>query len=181
MQRFWLGILSALVLAAPAAQAQSGAAWDDANDDTGFGARLGLGFTADPGTFLIDLAAPYSVGSGASIGPRIQIGLADNSRFIGTTIDLGYSHDLGNLLDGALRKLRPSLHAGIGFASLYKAGRPGKDSGTGFLVDVGLGFEYPLAQKFTLGSQITVNIMPGDVVGETIVFSWQLLQMRLAF
>jgi hypothetical protein len=150
-------------------------------DFSGWGARVGLGFVADPKTFLVDLAIPYATGNGVSFGPRIQIGVSEDRTFIAPTLSLEYSHDLRSAVAGPFGYLRPLVQAGIGFSSLEKDGRRGDNQAFDFLFDIGAGVEYPITDGFAVASVFDFNIIPRESLGETLIFTWQVLQLRVQF
>lgn len=150
-------------------------------DRDGWGARLGLGFVADPTIFLLDLTVPYSLGSGTSLGPRVQLGLAEDDIYLAPTLDFEYSHDLSESVSGSIGLLRPLVHAGLGFGWLHEDDRRGKDDDVEFLVDIGAGVEYPLTERFALASVIDFNIFPVELLDQNLVFTWQVVQLRLKF
>ncbi len=152
-------------------------------DDTaaGFGIKLGAGFTASPESFLMDLGIPYHLGSGVSIGPRLQLGLAKDTNFVAPTINVEYSHDWSNRIGGVLGAIRPLISAGLGFAWVEDQDRNGDNSQTDVLFNVGVGLAYPLSEKFEIATVLDFNILPKEPLDDDFVFSWQLLQMRLQF
>ena len=151
------------------------------DDRRGFGIRIGVGLTAGPDTFLMDFALPYSVGSGVSIGPRVQLGLDENETFLAPTLSIEYAHDLSRDLRGPLAKVRPLINIGVGLAWIERNNRPGDDSDTGFLFDVGLGVAYALSDQFEIASVVDFDILPRSVLGQDLVVTWQALQMRVRF
>lgn len=150
-------------------------------DPTGWGARFGLGFTVDPTTFLVDLAVPYHLGDGVSVGPRVQVGLDDEDSVVAPTLSLEYAHDLTHQVGAPWNRLRPLVQAGVGFAWIEEDGRSGDDDDAGFLVDVGVGVEYPLNDRFSMASVIDFNILPTEVLDEHLLFTWQVVQLRVNF
>lgn len=181
-----LGICASILMASPAA-----AQWDDSYDPSydqrsserefGFGLRMGIGLTDDPSTFLLDLAVPYHSGGGISVGPRIQLGFADERSIVAPTLSFEYAHDLSDEFSGPLSHLRPLIGGGIGFLWLEKENRRGSNTDVGFLINIGLGAEYALTDRFGLASVIDFDISPEDTLGESLIFTWQILQMRFRF
>ena len=70
---------------------------------------------------------------------------------------------------------------GLGFAFLEREQSSGDDDDLGFMFNLGLGIEYEWADRTTVGTRMTFNIMPGEVLGERFFFSWQLAQLRYRF
>ncbi|MEZ4331261.1 MAG: hypothetical protein R3F35_05890 [Myxococcota bacterium] len=147
----------------------------------GWGARLGLGFVADPTMFLVDVSAPYDLGTGVSVGPRLQIGAASRRTYLAPSANLEYAHDLRSVVRGPLGRLRPLIGAGLGFAWLEKEDRRGDNDDVTFLVDLSTGVEYPLTDGFAVATVIDFNILPTGALGEDLIFTWQLIQLRAQF
>jgi hypothetical protein len=131
--------------------------------------------------FLVDLAAPYHLGSRASLGPRLQIGVDNNRTYLAPTASMEYAHDLSSVISGGFGKIRPLIGAGIGFAWLEKEGRRGKNDEVEFLVDLNVGAEYPLTDGFALAAVMDFNVIPNEVLGERLIYSWQVIQLRVQF
>lgn len=147
-----------------------------------FSIRGGFGFTADPSTFLLAGAVDYFVNEQFAIGPLLQAGISDNRSIVAPTLNLQYFIDLtGVSKDGALRKLRPLLQGGVGFAYIHKDIGSQNTDELGFLLNLGFGLEYDVTQKLALGSNMLFNILPHEVAGENFFFSWQVLGFRLRF
>lgn len=164
------------------AEYEYGSGYEYADDsNTGFGAKLGIGFTASPEAFLIDLAIPYHFGGGVSAGPRLQLGLEKETNFIAPTINVEYSHDFSETIGGTLGKIRPLVSAGLGFAWVEDENRNGDNSQTDFLFNIGVGMAYPLSEKFEVATVLDFNVLPKEPLDDEFVFSWQVVQMRLRF
>ena len=52
-----------------------------------------IGFTADPGTFLLTLEAPFRVAPGITVGPLLQLGLSDDWTIVAPTANVRYAFD----------------------------------------------------------------------------------------
>jgi opacity protein-like surface antigen len=114
-----------------------------------------------------------------SVGPLLQLGVSDDKLYFAPTLQL-YVHPR---LDGVLEPLRPYGHAGIGLAYLDKDDRRNgrDDDDVDFQFTAGLGFDYELREDLFLGTGLLFNVVPGSVVGERFIFSWQVMTFRHAF
>jgi len=141
--------------------------------------RGGLGFTADPETFLMGLELPFALSDMFSIGPQLRLGVSDDEVYFAPTVQGYVTPRLGGDLDA----LRPYGSFGMGIAVLEKDDRvPGRDEeDVDFLLTPGLGVEYMFTEGMFVGSGIQLDIIPGGVAGERFVFSWQVLTFRVAF
>lgn len=169
--------LPLLLLAAPVA-AQDPA---EPDDPTGWSLRTGLGFTLSPANFLLSLEAPYMVNRHLGVGPLVQFAVSDDWLMIMPTANVHYRFDLSGVDNPDLRRLSPFLQGGVGFGWLEKDLGPIDVDDTGFLLNVGFGFEYALTDRVSLGNNVMFNILPGEVVGQTFIFSWQFATARFRF
>lgn len=170
------GLLSPLGAQAAAAKKRS-----PAPVEQGFSLEPGIGFTAGPNTFLMALTAPYAFDRHFSLGPRLEIGVADNRVLVAPSANARYAFDLTGIDDDLLRRLRPYLQGGFGIAYVKKDRPGGDDDGVGGLIDLGFGMEYPLNTQVSLGSGMLFHIVPGSPAGETFYFSWEMLSARFRF
>jgi hypothetical protein len=148
-----------------------------------FSIQGGLGFTADPDTFLLEAEGNYSFGRGVSFGPAMQLGLSDNRVLLSPMVYARYGFDLRRTDLGELRRLTPYVQAGPGLTYIDHDGRGrGRDrDDVGFLVSFGFGADYPISEHLDLGTRVLFNILPSDVLGENFYFSWQLAALRYRF
>ena len=137
----------------------------------------GIGFTAGPGTFLLDGDAAYALDEHMSIGPRMQLGFSDDKILVAPTANFRYVFDLQLAQETSLRELTPFLQAGIGFGYVRDDRGGGHTDDTGFLFNIGAGVEWSLGAT-TLGSNLMFNILPAETAGENFFFSWQLITLR---
>ncbi len=137
----------------------------------------GIGFTAGPGSFLLDGDAAFALDERMSIGPRMQLGFSDDVILVAPTANFRYVFDL-HLSPGTMtQELTPFLQAGIGLGYVRKERRGGHTDDTGFLFNLGGGVEWSLGAT-TLGSNLMFNILPSETNGENFYFSWQLITVR---
>lgn len=199
-----LAIAAAALFAVPLAQAQD---WgDDSSEDwntpqptqtqtrstsssrsssarnagEGWSVQAGIGFTADPETFLMNFDAPYSFNEWISFGPAMQVGIAGSRILVAPTGNLRVT--IPDLPGRAFDRVRPYAIAGMGFAVIENDnGRRDGDAATGFLIDFGAGVEYQVSEKVFLGTQMIFNVLPDRVKREDFYFAWQLAGIRFAF
>ena len=147
--------------------------------DTGWSVRSGLGFTASPTTFLLNVEAPYAFDSWIALGPMLQVGLEKDDTLVMPTANLTLK--VPDLPGRAFDRVTPYGFAGIGFAYIEREKR-GKDrDGAGFLVTAGAGIEYQVSEKVFFGSQMMFNFLPSKTQGETFIYSWQMGGIRFEF
>jgi hypothetical protein len=148
-------------------------------DDSAWSARGAVGFTAQPGTFLMSVEVPWRFDKLFSVGPLIQLGVADDEIYFAPTLQVYLHPPLG---DG-LEAIQPYAHAGVGLAYLERKDRaPGRDEeDADFQFTAGLGVEYELRKDFFMGTGMLFNVVPGGAAGKNFVFGWQLLTFRHAF
>lgn len=144
-------------------------------------ATFGLGFTADPTTFL--LGGSYDVplnNSGLAVGPQAQLGVSDHRTLIAPTLSVLKEFDLPSSGEVG-RHLRPFVRGGLGFAYMHKDHRTGDNDDLGFLINFGGGVRYWLNENVSLGSEMLLNFLPDEVLGEHFYFSWQVAQLEFTF
>src|SRR5262245_57914845 len=106
----FLAVLGLGLLIAPfAASAQTAAR------DPGFSVEGGVGFTADPDSFLLDFEGAYDFGNGFAVGPALQLGLDDHFVLVSPTIFGRYGFDLSGVSQPQLQRLTPYVQSGMGF------------------------------------------------------------------
>jgi len=175
MRRWGLGCIAAILIVASGALpttalAQSGGLTSRAIEG-------GIGFTSGPNTFLMAFGLPLGLTRNVSIVPLIQLGFNDHRTLVAPTASLRYGFSLQNSSVAALRPVRPFIEGGLGL--LYIDHRSSDD--VGFLMNVGIGLEYPLNDDVSLTSAMRFNGAPDAVVGENFFYSWQVLGAQLHF
>jgi hypothetical protein len=196
------GLLAALLLVDAPANAQD---WgDDSNDDwsapqpaetpapsrsgssayrpapPGWSIQTGIGFTADPDTFLVNLDAPYAFNDWIAFGPAMQIGVTDTRTVVSPTGHLRVT--IPDLPGRAFDRVHPYGIAGMGFTVIENDnGRRDGDAAVGFLIDFGVGVEYQVSEKVFLGTQMMFNFLPEKVKREEFYFAWQVAGIRFDF
>jgi hypothetical protein len=188
--RIWIGLaaVTLLVGAAPAL-AQTGAGTrapaKPAQDEKPgpWSVSGGVGFTLDPDTFLMSLGAEYAGDEGFSAGPLLQVGVSDKHAIVAPTANGRYSFDLSDADDDVLRKFRPFVQGGLGFAYVEKDrnGPLGDREDVGFLLNMGFGLEYPVSERVSLGTSLLFNVLPVKTANQHFFFSWQVATVRFHF
>ena len=146
--------------------------------------ETGIGFTSSPDTFLLAVEMPIRIAPQVDLGPLVQFGISDRRTIVAPTLNARYSFDLTRWVTSEqplFERLRPIAYGGLGFAYIHQDGRPGSDDDTGFLLDFGFGAEYDVADRVSVGSRMTFNFLPGDVLGENFFFSWQFVSLTVHF
>ncbi len=150
--------------------------------DAGPSVRFGIGFTADPETFLLAAGVPVELTRRHVLTPLIELGVDDDDALLSGSINYEYHFDLsGGSDDPDLWRLHPYLQAGAGFTYIHKDRDGGDDDEAGLLIRTGFGLEYELSDGFLMGSGMAFNVLPFEVSDENFFFSWQLLTMRFRF
>lgn len=166
-------VLLAAALGAGPAAAQQERPWS---------VETGLGFTADPESFLLEFEGNYRVGGGFSFGPMVQLGLDDDFTLVSSTGYFRYTFDLSGVGSGGLRRLEPYVQTGFGFTYVNRDVPPGfDDDDADFLADFGFGADFRLNESFSLDSRMLFNFIPGGVFGENFYYSWQVAGLRFRF
>jgi len=141
--------------------------------------RTGIGFTADPTTFLLNFEAPYAFDRWVSVGPKFQVGLDKDNTVLAPTVNVNLT--IPDLPGESFDRLHPYLFTGIGFAYLENDNRRHDDSDAGFLINFGFGLEYQVRENVFLGSEMIFNFLPKKTVGEHFFYAWQIGGVRFAF
>ena len=77
-----------------------------------------------------------------------------------------------------IRKLTPYVQGGVG---LTHVDPDGGDGDTEFLLTLGFGVELPISEQVSLGSQMTFNIVPIEVLDQSFYYAWEVATLRLRF
>ncbi len=163
------------------ALAQARAAETQRHTGGPFAVQAGLGFTADPDAFLMNFEADFRVNDAFSVGAMLHLGLDDDVKFVYSAAYARYSFDLSGL-NADLAKLTPFVQGGLGFTHIEKdVPGGGDDDDLGFLINFGVGVEYPLTDRFSIASKMLFNILPADVLDENFYYSWEIAALRYRF
>lgn len=149
------------------------------NAAAGWSFRTGIGFTADPDTFLLNFEAPYAFNEWVSAGPMMQVGLEDHYAIVAPTANLTLR--VPDLPGRSFDRVHPFAFAGLGFAYIEKDRGHNDGDGVGFLIDTGVGVEYQVSEKVFLGTQMMFNFLPKETKDEGFFYAWQIAGIRFAF
>jgi opacity protein-like surface antigen len=178
MRRFSLALLMVtLAFAASSASAQQGLA---PAEDRPFSIQGGMGFSADPGGFMIGMEGDYRFHKDWSFAPRVRIAFDDDLVIVASTGNLRYWFDLTEM-GASSPDFSPFLQTGIGASYIEKDDRRGDDDDTGFLLSLGGGVEARLTDELSLTSTMEFNIHPHDVLNENFFFTWEIAALRVRF
>jgi hypothetical protein len=124
----------------------------------------GLGVMVSPSLFLVSPQIEYVYRRNVFLGPLLQAGLGSGGALIGASFT-------GRVMLGQNPRLRPNMEGGIGLVA-----SSGLFSGSiGILLHVGMGFDFLLDEKLSLGTIIRANFAPPI---QTFVFSWPIFTVR---
>jgi opacity protein-like surface antigen len=170
-----------LALAAGAAQAQAQSKTSTQSSSDNFprfsiGANIGAAASPNAGTFDLGFEAPIDFTRHFSLGPWLQVGMADDVTALLVSANARYSFDV---FEGAkLRKLRPYMQGGLGIAY---AKPKNVDGETEFLINMGFGAEYEVSDSVFVGSDVMLNTIPTTSTQNAFVLSWQFARIRYRF
>jgi hypothetical protein len=140
--------------------------------------RAGIGFTADPTTFLMGLKGGFYAMPRFAIGAQLQIGVSDDDVIVAPTFNVEYLFDLPA---EELDRLKPFVEGGLGFAYIHEDRRDHRDDEAGFLINFGFGLDYYVTDTIALGTSMLFNFLPDEVHDEHFFFSWQVIGARFDF
>lgn len=164
----------------PGSNRRSQRAYDrnEDRDEKLWSVRGGLGFTDDPDSFLLNADIERFVRDEVTVGLAIQLGVDDDYVIVSPMLFTRFVFDLTGFENEFVKRLQPFGQAGAGITHI-DVDLPGKDrDGTDFLLSIGAGFDYKLNAPLSLGTRMLVNIVPGEVLGERIYFSWEVVSLR---
>lgn len=182
--RLLTGCLTAalvLCLVGPAAAQEQGSEWDSSSDEGGVGLRAGIGFTADPGTFLMGIGFPLQMSKSFAVGPHIQFGLDDDRVILSPGAQLEFSFDTSGAKDPVVRRLSPYVQLGISAVYIHKDRHGSDDDEVGLAISPGFGLEYAFSEGVSVGTNMRFNALPIEVSDEHFYFSWEVGTVRIAF
>jgi hypothetical protein len=154
----------------------------EAADTSRWSAHAGGGFTLSPDTALLAVGLDYAIAPQLALGPLVQFGVDDNDTIVAPTANFRYRIDLSNADDAIVRRIEPYVQGGAGIAYVERdRGRRDRDDAE-FMLNGGVGLDFRVAPKLSVGSAVLFNGMPvDDAAGERFFFSWQLLTARVHF
>lgn len=175
-------VLAFVLFLAPAASAQRDpevAVADRPAADEGWSVKGGLGFTADPETFLVNLEAQKTIGDWLAVGPMVQLGFDDDWTIFAPTLNATVRpfHFTSDGWD----RIVPYAFVGAGLGVLHDDDARNDETSAGFLIDLGTGLEFRVTEHVYLGSQVMFDFLPKQTQGQKFVFAWQIGGLRYAF
>ncbi|MFO0982886.1 MAG: hypothetical protein U1E76_14340 [Planctomycetota bacterium] len=138
----------------------------------------GLGFTADPDTFLLALEGLFWVQPHVGVGPLVQLGVSDRRTLVAPSVNVRGVIDLEQQ---GLERVKPYVEGGVGFTYLHEDHRRGDDDDLGLLLDVGGGLNFQVNQHLDVGTGVLFNFMPVEVLDERFFFSWRIVSLTCSF
>lgn len=140
---------------------------------------VGIGFTRDPDLAVLGVAFDSQLNSYMSLGPQIQFG-ANDDRFLfsGTFQIKSYLNTVGPQAEPS--RLQPFLQGGIGWSWLDDD-RAGHGDDNSFLLNGGAGLWYRLNPRYSLGTGLMLNFVPGKLDDERFYVTWEVLQLVFHF
>ena len=124
----------------------------------------GMGLTISPDLFLMNPGLEYVHDSRLTYGPMVQVGVG--SGFSLFTFSGTVRYTLGDH-----PKFKPNLEGGMGLAVASGFG-----SSVGVHIMFGMGFDYKLDNRMSLGTMIRANLAPPM---KTFFISWPLILFRM--
>lgn len=147
--------------------------------DEGWSARAGMGFTANPTTYLMNLEVQRALDDWIAVGPMLQLGLDDHYAIVAPTMNVTLK--LPDLPGRNFDRFIPYTFAGLGFAVINDDHAHNDKTSAGFMVDLGAGVEYQLTDNLFLGTQMMFDFLPQQTQGQNFIFAWQIGGLRYAF
>ena len=135
---------------------------------------LGVGFTTGPSSLLVGATVDFPIDSMITFGPSVQYGSDDDLGLLTVTGQLKYFLPMTE----DPQKFLFYATAGIGVASVDKEGQSG-DSGA--LINIGAGLRLLTGEDYRIGSEARLNILPDELNNEDLYFSFELVQVIVAF
>lgn len=146
---------------------------------SGWSLRGGIGFTEGPDSLLLGFELPYAFDQWVSAGPMLQVGIDNENTIVAPSANVTIT--IADLPGKALDRIVPFVSVGLGFAVIGDDDRQNANTGVGFLIPVGFGLEYPISDRLSLGSHMTLNFLPEETLNQDFWFSWQVGTIRIAF
>ena len=140
---------------------------------------MGLGFVSDPNAFLLNFEIPYRFDRFVSAGPMMQVGIHDHKLIVAPTanVTIRVPDMPGEYFD----RLHPNLFVGIGFAVIEKEKRRGDNRSAGFLANFGVGVDFDLSKRVSIGSRMIFNFLPEETLDEEFFYAWEVAGIKLSF
>jgi hypothetical protein len=163
------------------ADASNAAPPESSEGERAWAFQSGVGFTIGPDMFLVPFVLETKIAPELWIGPSVQVAVSDDETFFAPGAELRWVLAEGAPNGEFLDRVSPFFTAGIGLAYLEKERRAGDDDDWGLLLDVGLGAEFRIDERISVGSRMVFDWFPADLVGEHFLFTWQVVTLRIRF
>jgi hypothetical protein len=147
-------------------------------NDRAWAVRGGIGFTDGPDSFLMNFDFETMAREQVAVGLGMQLGVEDDFVIVSPMIYARYIFDMSGFTNEVAKELRPFLQGGTGLTHISVDNRGGDDDGTGFLLSIGGGVDYPLDDSISIGSRMLINVIPGEALNQRVYFSWELISVR---
>jgi len=141
---------------------------------------IGIGFTTGPETFALGVQADIPVGE-LLIGPQLQVGVSGDDGFVALAFNVKKEIEVEIEVDDAAWSVFPFVQVGAGLAFLEKDNRSGDKEEFGALLNFGIGVRIPIDEQLFLSSTMLFNVIPGKIVDERFIYSWQVVQFEIRF
>jgi len=141
---------------------------------------VGIGFTSGPGTTMLGAAVDFPCAPDWTIGPSLELGVDDN-RTLATLLFQAKRYFPITSGKDEVRRLLPYVHGGVGGAYLEEDTGPGSVDDTELVFAFGGGVRYQVSERVTLGSQLSFNFVPNELLDERSYTSWQVVQFVFTF
>jgi hypothetical protein len=158
MRHMGLGVLLAVSLLFLSPKAEAGL---NRGDWIGSG---GIGLMVSPTMFLINPQIEYVYRRNVFLGPMLQTGLGSGGALVGASFS-------ARLMFGQHPRLRPNVEGGLGIA----AASSGFKSSVGALIHIGLGFDFLIEDRLSVGTIMRANFAPPL---QSFIFSWPIFMVR---
>lgn len=142
----------------------------------GLGANVGFQkLGSSNGLFELGFDVPVHLTKNLSVGPWMQLGLAQDVVNLLVTANARWHFDF--MERTRWNRVRPFAQGGLGLAYTKVGGAKATD----FTINMGLGFEVPITDHVTMGSDVMFSPILTRPAGGNWVFSWQFATLRYRF
>ena len=159
----------------------------DLREERPLSARFGMGFTADPSTFLMGLEVDYHLMRAFSVGTQLHLGFDEDHSLV-APVAFGRYHLYGSDFEFGEFVDRMNAYGHVGLGINYQdfdgstRRRPRRDDDDlEFMWNTGVGVEYVLNDEVSINSQMMLNFIPDGLFGDHSYFSWEIVGVRYRF
>ena len=113
----------------------------------------------------------------------LQVGVDDRDTLVAPTLNARFAPEFGQSRssDELVRRMRPFLQGGVGMLPLDRDFGSFDADDNEFLFNMGGGVDFPISERFTVGTSMMFNVIPAGALGEKFFFSWQLATVSFRF